>query len=193
MWGRIKSLYQSVPDEYSRIAFWVAVFLGIPTAMMWSASRLWWFWHWFGLFGIAFVGLVTVAMLLVILAAYRHYRAYDNAGDRTSLPDSRGNLVDNNTKSLAGKIVRVGEVARMHGFTAFHEMTQDAIYFRDIMSSAHAIWSNSEALQLRRDFENQIGRIAEANKERDFKGRQQATGDLGNTIVALTKILLGHA
>jgi hypothetical protein len=67
----IKTVYQSVPDEYGRIAFWVTMFLGIPAAMMWLASTLQWFWHWFGWLGLGMVGLISATIVMVLLAAYR--------------------------------------------------------------------------------------------------------------------------
>ncbi len=71
----LKSAYEAIPDHYGRIVFWTAILVGIPAAMMWLASRLWWFWQWFGWFGLAMVALVTVAIVMSILAQYRVWRS----------------------------------------------------------------------------------------------------------------------
>ena len=73
----IKKAYEDIPDHYHRVAFWGAVFIGVPTTMMWLASQLSWFWHWFGWFGLAFVALVTITVLMVLMAAYRHWKSSD--------------------------------------------------------------------------------------------------------------------
>lgn len=62
-------VYADVPDHYSRVAFWIVVFLGVPAFMLWLALKLWWFWRGFGLFGIALVVLLSWALLSMIFAA----------------------------------------------------------------------------------------------------------------------------
>ena len=75
----IKRAYEDIPDHWGRAAFWIAVIIAVPTAMVAFASHLWWFWLWFRWFGVAMVVLVSVTFVLVCMAAYRTWKYRDPA------------------------------------------------------------------------------------------------------------------
>lgn len=100
---------------------------------------------------------------------------------------------DDEAKRMGGKLVQLGEVIQKPGFKGFEQYSTDEMYFKDIIKSAHVIWSRQDALQLRRDFESETIRIIAANKARDEKERIDASNDLSETVRALAAILIAQA
>jgi hypothetical protein len=126
--------------------------------------------------------------------AYEAAKARSNAGNVVPAgPPKPPTLLDAETTSLAGKVVRLGEVVRAWGFVGITRNTTEDMYLRDLLTSAHVIWTNQEALQLRREFENRVGRVIAANSANNMTERDEAVKEMDEVIVALNKILLGQS
>jgi hypothetical protein len=124
--------------------------------------------------------------------AYEAHRSDLERWNVSGLPP-KTTLADARSKALAGTLRRMGESAGRSHFKGLDLDSTPFFDFTEIMQSAHPIWTRQDAAQLRRDFENQVGRLAEANKEFDQKARMEVKGELELTISNLSNILLGNA
>jgi hypothetical protein len=100
-------------------------------------------------------------------------------------------FIDSATRRMAGDLQQLGEVVRRPRFVNFEEDSQEEYNYANLCSSTHIVWTRPNALQLRRDFRNAVGRVFTANMEHDVEERNTAIADMDKAISSLVPILLG--
>ena len=144
------------------------------------------------LWALIFVWHFLMAPFAVIFEGQQIIANASNANDQIGVGNATS-FSDPEAKRMGGKIIRLGEVNQKPGFKGFQTNSAEEMYFSDIVTSAHVIWSRQDALQLRRNFEDEVVRIIATNKAHDEKARTIAIAELSKTVPSLAAILIAQS
>ena len=195
VWTRIREAY----DWAERAHFWPVLWKAIKEVYGWivgggllmTIAAVFAEWSWFAIFCAGLLGAVAVAIVAILLRVWHLAPKGGTQIDtvESTSADNKPNLVDPESVRLAGTVNALLERALKWNFKL--PLPGDDLWLKrhdEVKDSAHPIWTDKVASDLRKDFLHQCGIIGHRT-ELDYSFKEiQAERieliDFGNRLIA---------